>query len=161
MEISGGLFDGRSNSCEVSIYDMLMFFHRIRKLCNAFYESTLLEISEVATVLSSEFLSIAINVFVSSFGQRLEIVSEMDQVAVFSVDSDIILIVFILIDVGEALLEVKCVSHQVEKHGQEEVTPVLLEALPSSIFTLVYTVTPSVALRDNLRSSSTDQMSGV
>jgi hypothetical protein len=161
VEISGGLFDGRSNSCEVSIDDVLMFLHSIRKLCNAFHKGTLLEISEVATVLSSEFLSIAINVFVSSFRQGLKIVSEMDQVAVLSVDSDVILIIFIFSDVRETLLKVKGISHQVEEHGQEEVTPVLFKALPSGIFTLVYTVTPSVALRDNLRPSSTDHVSGV
>ena len=112
-------------------------------------------------MVSSKLLSVAIYVSERCFGEWFEVVGEMDQVAVLAVDSYIILIVFVLINVGEALLEVKGVSHQIEEQSQEEVSPVLLESLPPSIFTLVHTVAPPVALRHNFRSSASDHVGGI
>lgn len=112
-------------------------------------------------MLGSKLLSISVYVSESCFGKRFEIVCQMNQVAVLTIDSNVILIIFIFSDVGETLLEVEGISHQVEKQGQEEVTPVLLETLPSSIFTLVHTVTPSIALGNDFRSSTTNQVSSI
>ena len=94
-------------------------------------------------------MGIGVYVFISCFRQRFEVVSKMNKVPVFSVHTDIVLVGFVLSNIGKALLEVQGVTHQVEKQSQEEVTPVFSEPLPPGIFSFIHTITETIALRWN------------
>jgi len=68
MEVSSGLFNLVANLGQVAIQGVLMFFESFRNLRNAFNKRALLELRQVAAMLSSKLLGIGINVFVSCFG---------------------------------------------------------------------------------------------
>lgn len=85
----------------------------------------------------------------------------MYNVAVLSIHADEVLILFIHLYIGDALLEVERVAHQIEEKGKEELAPVLLEPLPAGIFARVDTVAEEVALRDDFRPLPANHVSRV
>jgi len=96
-----------------------------------------------------------------TIGQRWELPDQKEEISILLPDTHIILFGFILRNASEFRLEVQCISHLIEKEGQEEVTPIGIEIQPTCRFNSDNVFTPLPALWENISQWPTDKTSDI
>jgi len=89
--------------------------NEVRKILKPPNQRRLLHLIQVWRIIVQKGFRITVHIMVSGRRYRLKVVRQMYDVPVLAIHPNKVLILFVLFDVGDALLEVECISHQIEK----------------------------------------------